>query len=120
MSRKTRTPKSASNSAPQLTRKQQAAGVALAGGSIATPLLLALLDKALSFEEVQAICSRAREIAGNFDDLPEGKYALACIDDFLLPRTPSSPEANSPAIVPSDDLDSSQRSDNEDATTTRS
>ena len=79
------------------TSEQQAVGVALAGASIATPLLLALLDKALSFEEVQAVCRRATEIAGRFEHLPEGKFALACIDDFLLTRTPSDP---SPALVP--------------------
>src|SRR5690349_3814879 len=58
--------------------EQQAIGVALAGASIATPLLLALLDKALTFEEVQAVCRRATEIASRFEHLPEGKFALAC------------------------------------------
>jgi hypothetical protein len=81
------------------TTEQQAVGVALAGASIATPLLLALLDKALSFEEVQAVCRRATEIAGRFEHLPEGKFALACIDDFLLTRTPVD---RSPALVPAD------------------
>jgi len=81
------------------TSEQQAVGVALAGASIATPLLLALLDKALSFEEVQAVCRRATEIAGRFEHLPEGKFALACIDDFLLTRTPVD---RAPALVPTD------------------
>jgi hypothetical protein len=82
------------------TTEQQAVGVALAGASIATPLLLALLDKALSFEEVQSVCRRATEIAGRFEHLPEGKFALACIDDFLLTRTPV--DSKSPALVPAD------------------
>ena len=86
------------------TPEQQAVGVALAGASIATPLLLALLDKALSFEEVQAVCRRASEIAGRFEHLPEGKFALACIDDFLLTRTPDS-NGRSPALVPADSTD---------------
>jgi len=84
------------------TSEQQAIGVALAGASIATPLLLALLDKALTFEEVQSVCRRATEIASRFEHLPEGKFALACIDDFLLTRTPAE---KSPALVPSETTD---------------
>ena len=106
---------------PQPTREQQAVGIALAGSSIVTPLLLALLDKVLTFEEIQAICARAREIAGNFDDRPEGRFALACLDDFLLARAPVSHDADarSPALVPSDPADGAPRSDNEDVTATR-
>ena len=85
-------------------------GLALAGGAISTPLLLALLDKALSFEEIRSVVHRAREIASHFDGLPEGKFALACLDDFLLPRTPTrmaeAAESPAPAIVPSDAPDS--------------
>jgi hypothetical protein len=85
------------------TQQQQALGVALAGGAITTPLLLALLDKVLSFEETHAICRRAREIAIQFDNLPEGKFALACIDDFLMARSLSEPNTDeqSPTLVPS-------------------
>jgi hypothetical protein len=112
------TPTAGVNSA-QLTHEQQAIGLALAGGALATPLLLALLDKALSLEEIQSICYRAREIAGHFDDLPEGRFALACLDDFLLPRTSrrmSEATDSSPAIVPSDAPESAQPSHEADGT----
>jgi hypothetical protein len=106
--------------AAQLEREQHAVGVALAGGAIATPLLLALLDKVLSLDEIQSIRCRAREIAANFEDLPEGKFALACIDDFLLLRSLNRAGAErdslSPAIVPSDVPDASQPSQDETAT----
>jgi hypothetical protein len=112
------------DSAPQLTHKQQAIGLALAGGALSTPLLLALFEKTLSFEEIKSICCRAREIASHFEDLPEGKFALACLDDFLLPRTPSrlnqEADASSPTIVPSDVPDSSQPAAGADVTVTDS
>src|SRR5262249_49730688 len=89
--------------ATEPSSEQQAIGVALAGASIATPLLLALLDKALSFDEVRSVCRRATEIASRLEHLPEGKFALACIDDFLLTRTPvdSNP---APMLVPPETL----------------
>jgi hypothetical protein len=106
--------------AAQLEHKQRAVGAALAGGAIATPLLLALLDKALSLDEIESIRCRAREIAANFEDLPEGKFALACIDDFFLLRSLNRVGADrdslSPAIVPSDIPDACQPS--QDKTTT--
>jgi hypothetical protein len=106
--------------AAQIEHKQRATGVALAGGAIATPLLLALLDKVLSVEEIESIRCRAREIAANFEDLPEGKFALACIDDFFLLRTlnrfGAERDSLSPAIVPSDVPDACQPS--QDKTTT--
>ena len=91
------------DSAAQLTHRQQALGLALAGGALSTPLLLALFEKVLSFDEIKSICCRAREIASHFEDLPEGKFALACLDDFLLPRRLNQEtESSSPTIVPSD------------------
>jgi hypothetical protein len=106
--------------AAQTEQKQNAIGVALAGGAIATPLLLALLDKVLSVEEIESIRCRAREIAANFEGLPEGKFALACIDDFFLLRSLNRVGAErdslSPAIVPSDVPDACQPS--QDKTTT--
>jgi hypothetical protein len=45
------------------------------------------------------------EIAGRFEHLPEGKFALACIDDFLLTRTPADRDGSSPALVPADSTD---------------
>ena len=50
-------------------------------------------------ERLQAVCRRATEIAGRFEHLPDGKFALACIDDFLLTRTPVD---RAPALVPTD------------------
>ena len=106
--------------AAQIEHKQHALGAALAGGAIATPLLLALLDKALSLDEIESIRCRAREIAANFEDLPEGKFALACIDDFFLLRSlnrvGAEPDSLSPAIVPLDIPDAGQPS--QDKTTT--
>jgi len=91
--------------------RQQALGLALAGGALSTPLLLALFEKVLSFEEIKNVCCRAREIASHFEDLPEGKFALACLDDFLLPRRLNQEtESSSPTIVPSDAPDNSQPS----------
>jgi hypothetical protein len=63
-----------------------------------------LLDKALTFDEVQSVCRRATEIASRFEHLPEGKFALACIDDFLLTRTPADSN-RSPALVPAETTD---------------
>src|SRR5215468_4655297 len=91
-----------------LTKEQQAIGIALAGGSISTPLLLALLDKVLTLDEIQSICNRAREIARNFEDLPEGRFALACLEDFLLARNQIGRDAG-PALVPSDQQDPDQQ-----------
>src|SRR5215470_1267830 len=102
------TAKSASE-AP-LTKEQQAIGIALAGGSISTPLLLALLDKVLTLDEIQSVCNRAREIARNFEDLPEGRFALACLEDFLLARNQIGRDAG-PALVPSDQQDPDQQDD---------
>jgi hypothetical protein len=113
---------SAAKPAPPLTSRQQAVGIALAGGSLATPLLLALLDKVLTLDEIQAVCARAREIARNYGDLPEGQFALACLEDFLLARTPVTvtPDSQSPALVPSDPQQACPRSDAEDVTAARS
>jgi hypothetical protein len=99
----------AAGAAP-LTKQQQAIGIALAGGSISTPLLLALLDKVLTLDEIQSVCSRAREIARNFEDLPEGQFALACLEDFLLARGQVGRDgaAPAPALVPSDQQDAGQ------------
>ena len=98
-------------SADELTHRQQALGLALAGGALSTPLLLALFEKVLSFDEIKGVCCRAREIASHFEDLPEGKFALACLDDFLLPRRLNhEAESSSPTIVPSDAPDNSQPS----------
>jgi hypothetical protein len=106
--------------AAQIEHRQHAVGVALAGGAIATPLLLALLDKMLSMDEIESIRCRAREIAANFEDLPEGRFALACIDDFLLLRSLNRVGAErdslSPAIVPSDIPDARQPSQDEATT----
>jgi hypothetical protein len=99
------------DSAAQLTHRRQALGLALAGGALSTPLLLALFEKVLSFDEIKSVCCRAREIAAHFEDLPEGKFALACLDDFLLPRSLNrETESSSPTIVPSDAPDASQPS----------
>ena len=99
------------DSAAQLTHRQQALGLALAGGALSTPLLLALFEKVLSFDEIKGVCCRAREIALHFEDLPEGKFALACLDDFLLPRRLNhESDSSSPTIVPSDAPDNSQPS----------
>ena len=99
------------DSATELTHRQQALGLALAGGALSTPLLLALFEKVLSFDEIKGVCCRAREIASHFEDLPEGKFALACLDDFLLPRRLNhESDSSSPTIVPSDAPDNSQPS----------
>src|SRR6516162_301723 len=98
-------------SADELTHRQQALGLALAGGALSTPLLLALFEKVLSFDEIKGVCCRARVIASHFEDLPEGKFALACLDDFLLPRRLNhESDSSSPTIVPSDGPDNSQPS----------
>ena len=115
MSKIKRPSKVAAKPAPQdksqLTPEQQAIGIALAGSSIVTPLLLALLDKVLTLDEIQTICGRAKAIAGNFGDLPEGQFALACLEDFLLARDPVSRDTNSlaPDLVPSDQPASVER-----------
>lgn len=115
MSKIKRPSKVATKPAPQdkllLTPEQQAVGIALAGSSIVTPLLLALLDKVLTLDEIQTICGRAKAIAGNFSDLPEGKFALACLEDFLLARDPVSQDTNSlaPDLVPWDQPASAER-----------
>ena len=99
------------DSTAELTHRQQALGLALAGGALSTPLLLALFEKVLSFDEIKGVCCRAREIASHFEDLPEGKFALACLDDFLLPRRLNhEAKSSSPTIVPSDAPDNSQPS----------
>jgi hypothetical protein len=102
----------AAGAAP-LTKQQQAVGIALAGGSISTPLLLALLDKVLTLDEIQSVCGRAREIARNFEDLPEGQFALACLEDFLLARSQIGRDgaAHAPGLVPSDQQDPGQPDD---------
>ena len=119
MSKTKRPLKAGENSAPpsrrQFTPEQQAMGIALAGSALSTPLLLALLDKVLTLDEIQTICTRARAIAGNFSDLPEGKFALACLEDFLLARSPlteDNADQAAPDLVPSDQGESTAKPTN--------